>query len=170
MEYLQSTTTAAAKSLVLTYNERTHIFTINAMMRFIASLAPAAELQGKSSSDSAQVDGWVSFGWNSFEVPLEVLAMGVDSVRADMAKSLETLDDYLADNIYMVGDNITLADISLVIVLHKAVSSRALEINQAANVSRWCDTVTQEKFVQTALTSHATDGTVFGGCRCGHQR
>ena len=37
-ESLQSDTTALAKSLVLTYDDKTHISTTNAMMRLIASL------------------------------------------------------------------------------------------------------------------------------------
>ena len=163
-ESLQSDTTALAKSLVLTYDDKTHISTTNAMMRLIASLAPASQLQGQSDSESAQVDGWVSFGWNSFEVPLEVLEKdpSVDSVKADIAASLGTLDAHLKDKTYVVGGTISLADISLAIALHNAVSSGVLEV-KAANVARWYATITSQDFFQTTMTTPTSAGTVLGG-------
>ena len=163
-ESVQSQTIASAKSLVLTYNGKTQIFTVNSMMRLIASLAPASQLQGKSDIESAQIDGWVSFVWNSFEVPLEVLEIDsecIDAVKADLAASLAIVEWHLKEKTYIVGDMISLADISLATVLYRAVSCHVLTVT-SSNAARWYESVTKQDFFLEALKQPVANGTVIG--------
>lgn len=148
-ESLKSQTTSQAKSLVLTIEQKTHICTTNAMMRLIASMSPACQLQGKSDSESAVVDGWVSFGWNYLEVPLEVLGKDPndEAAKTDIATALVTMNVHLKDRSYMVGDGVTLADISLIFAADKIASSGIFELKDV-NLARWYDTVKKQTFFQ----------------------
>lgn len=164
------TKTANAKSLVLTYDEKTHVATSNAMMRLIASMAPATGLLGDTDAESALVDGWISFVFNSLDVPLEVLNRDatVQAVQTDVAQSLDTLDAHLAKQTYMVGDKITLADISLVLSLYRAVALGVWNVSDKKNVketnlARWYDTVIHQSFFQELLKTPASSGTIVGG-------
>ena len=146
-------TIPSTKSLVLTYNDKTQVFTVNAMMRLIASIAPAFQLQGNSDIESAMVDGWVSFVWSSLEVPLEALEIDlalVDVVRADIDTSLGLVEHHLQERMFLVGDMISLADISLAVVLNKAESSGVLA-NKTSNILRWYKYVTQQSFFQKSM-------------------
>lgn len=162
--------TAMAKSLVLTFDEKTHIGTTNAMMRLIASVAPATGLLGETDEESALVDGWVSYAFNSLDVPLDVLERDttVKSVQADIAHSLAVLDAHLTYQTFMVGHTITLADISIALSLHKAVALGAWDVSdmekvEETHVARWYDTVTHQSFFQTTLSTSVQGGTVLGG-------
>lgn len=150
---------------MLTYNGKNHAFTVNAMMRLIASLTPTSQLQGNSDIESAQIDGWVSFVWKSFEVPLEVLGIDsecADAVKADFAASLAIVESHLREKTYIVGDMISLADISLAVVLHRAVTFNVLTAVNTSNVARWYESTTKQDFFLAALKLPIADGTFIG--------
>ncbi|KAG7370968.1 asparaginyl-tRNA synthetase [Nitzschia inconspicua] len=113
-----------AKSLVLCYGD-VPVTTSNAMMRTIATLSPASCLLGTSAAEDATIDGWLSFIWTSIDLPLSVAGdeLGDNSaVEQDVAKALETIEKYLTESkrAYMVGNSLSLADISLAVSLSLA--------------------------------------------------
>jgi aspartyl/asparaginyl-tRNA synthetase len=113
-----------AKSLVLCYGD-IPVTTSHAMMRTIAMACPSSGLLGMSLLDDASIDGWLSFIWTSIDLPLSVSVDELDdssAVEQDVTKALETIENYLtrSKRTYMVGDCLSLADISLAISLNEA--------------------------------------------------
>lgn len=95
------------------------------MMRTISALAPASGLLGTSAVEDATIDGWLSFIWTSIDLPLSVAGDehgDTSAVERDLTKSLETIENYLSASkrTYMVGNALSLADISLAISLNSA--------------------------------------------------
>lgn len=109
-----------AKSLVLCCGD-VPVTTSHAMMRTVAAVAPSSGLLGKTPMDDATIDGWLSFIWSSLDLPLVVAASGGEThvVEQDVTKALETIEKYLSSSQrkYMVGDALSLADISLAVSL-----------------------------------------------------
>jgi glutathione S-transferase len=113
-----------AKSLVLCYGD-VPVTTSHAMMRAIAMASPSSGLLGISPMDDATIDGWLSFIWTSIDLPLSASRDELDELSAvehDVTKALETIEKYLtlSKRTYMVGDCLSLADISLAISLNEA--------------------------------------------------
>ena len=129
-----------AKSLVLTYKEQ-HVTTSNSMMRAVASLAPASGLLGTCDLEEAQIDGWLSFLWTSIDLPSYILAGGENiQIQKDLDEALAKLDGHLRDKRFMVGDAVSLADISLAISLEK------VKPNEGSNLSRWFDSISAQLY------------------------
>jgi tRNA synthetases class II (D, K and N)/Glutathione S-transferase, C-terminal domain len=101
------------------------VTTSHAMMRTIAALAPASGLLGTSAAEDATIDGWLSFIWTSIDLPLSVAgdeSGDPSAVEQDVTKALETIEKYLTESkrTFMVGNAVSLADISLAISLNSA--------------------------------------------------
>ena len=88
------------------------------------------------------------------EVPLEVLGKDAndEAVNTDIATALGTMGFHLKDRSYMVGDGVTLADISLIFAVDKIVSSGIFELKDAS-LARWYDTVKKQTFFQNTVSS-----------------
>jgi glutathione S-transferase len=133
-----------AKSLVLTFG-RTHVTTSNAGMRAVASLAPGSLLLGSSAIDDALVDGWLSFIWSSIDLPLLVVASsGNKQVQEHLERALQKIERHLTYQTYMVGNEITLADLSLAVSLRCA--GKAWKQKEGSNLLRWYNTITNQDF------------------------
>ncbi|KAL7692643.1 putative elongation factor 1B gamma, S-crystallin, glutathione S-transferase [Plasmopara halstedii] len=98
------------------------IFESGAIARYIARLRPDLGLYGKTFFESGQIDGWIDFSAFELEVPLEVWVhpiLGVGKfhaaastkAKADVRKALQTLENHLHLRTYLVGEQVTLADI-----------------------------------------------------------
>ncbi|CEG43519.1 elongation factor 1- [Plasmopara halstedii] len=98
------------------------IFESGAIARYIARLRPDLGLYGKTFFESGQIDGWIDFSAFELEVPLEVWVhpiLGVGKfhaaastkAKADVRKVLQTLENHLHLRTYLVGEQVTLADI-----------------------------------------------------------
>ncbi len=176
-EELIRLTSPLAKSLVLTIvnpsstspSEDTsiHVTTSHAMMRAIASWAPAVGLLGHTEMEKALVDGWVSFVWSSLELPLEAaqvlqqqqqqpsttngnttIAIGLEQIHA----ALHKLNDHLQYQTYLVGDAVTLADIALVVTLYTAVAWKTDDVvTKFENVQRWYQTMMHQDVIVKAI-------------------
>jgi glutathione S-transferase len=107
-----------AKALVVTYQGQP-VATVNAILRLIASLAPASKLLGVSDMDDALIDGWLSYIWSSVDLPLAAAGEN-EAVQKELKGALDTIEAHLAKNSYMVGDGVSLADISLAVSLQEA--------------------------------------------------
>ena len=135
---LRVQTTPMAKSLVLTVGE-IHLTTTNSMLRTIAELSPNTNLLGVTDIDKAQVDGWLSFVWSSLDVTLDA------DQQADLSAPLHTLEEYLHHRTYLVGENLTIADISLAVTLHMATVHNLCDCANYTNVHRFYETVHHQR-------------------------
>ena len=102
------------------------VFESNAIARYVARLTPAgaALLGGADPLTSAQVDQWVDFLSNEVDAPIlawflplagmrtEAECGTADAAIARVERGLAVLDGVLAGRTYLVGDAITLADIT----------------------------------------------------------
>lgn len=146
------------------HDHQHHIPTSLAMMRAIATITPISRLLGNSVVDDAKVDGWLSFIWSSIDLPFYVIskagterqenhagtddndenlpptpAAGVSVVaKQNLDGALEKIDIHLIDRTYMVGDHVTLVDISLSISIAAASEKHEDDIlRDKANLQRW---------------------------------
>lgn len=98
------------------------IFESNAIARYVAGLRRDSDLLGASYYESGLVDSWLDFCSNEIELPAclwvyPLLGLSdfdgavFNQAKTDLFAGLKTLQAYLKDNTYLVGDSITLADI-----------------------------------------------------------
>jgi elongation factor 1-gamma len=132
----------------------------NAIARYVARLRGDSELLGSSFFESAKVDSWIDFCSHDLELPASLWIYPVlgyipfnpataAQAKADVARALAVVEAYLADKTYLVGNKITLADITLVSTLlypFKFVADGAFR-SAFPNVIRWFTTcVNQPQF------------------------
>jgi glutathione S-transferase len=141
-----------AKTLVLMFGD-VPVTTSHAMMRTIASMVPTKGLLGSSPTDDATIDGWLSFIWNSIDVPLSV---GDD----DVGKALETIEQYLSGSkrTYMVGGSLSLADISLAVTLN-ASELGAARPTDGSTLAEYLTSIASQMETAAATTTSTTSTT-----------
>ncbi len=140
------------------------IFESNAIARYVAGSSRVGTLMGSTYFDSAKVNSWIDFCTNEIELPATVWfypALGymsanegaIAKAKADLAKALSVLDTYLADKTYLVGETVTLADITIVSALiypFKFVADGNYR-KPFGNVMRWFDTCVHQPQFQTVV-------------------
>lgn len=131
------------------------IFKSRAILRHIARINKNARLLGSSDFEQTLVDQWLEF--DSSELEPAVLALlnpifgwqpaltAEVSARAnsDLQKSLKILDAHLLLNTFLVGTQVTIADISLAGTLIPAYQFylEAAQRESFPNLLRWLDTL-----------------------------
>lgn len=137
------------------------IFESNAIARYVARIRRDTELCGVSFFESGQVDSWIDFSAHELELPATVWVYpvigympyneaAVTKAKADLATGLASLEKHLLDKTYLVGDKITLADITVASALVYPVKlvMDADYRKQFPCVMRWFTTcVNQPQFV-----------------------
>lgn len=140
------------------------IFESNAMARHVAKLRRDTGLTGSTVFEEAAVDAWVDFGANEVELPACVWfypvvgympfhADAYAKAKGDLAKALGILDAYLLDKTYLVGHQITLADICVVSALvypMKLVCDKAY-LKPFSNVVRWFNTCVNQPAFKSVI-------------------
>lgn len=136
------------------------IFESNAIARYVARMRRDTELYGCSFFESAQVDSWIDFCSHDLELPATVWiypVMGLlpysaataSKAKTDFARALAVLEAHLVDKTYLVGNKITLADITVATTLvypFKFVADASYR-SAFPNTMRWFDTcVNQPQF------------------------
>lgn len=134
-----------------------NIFESNAIARYVARLRPDAELFGTTFFEYAQVDSWMEFNAHELELPVTVWYYPVlghasynpslsAKAKADTSRALAVLENHLADKTYLVGDKITLADITIASTLVYPFKFVADASYRAAfpNVIRWFNTLVHQ--------------------------
>lgn len=131
---------ASKSSLTLCYGPELSIGSTPAALRLLANLAPAAELLGESAIDSACVDGWLSFDTTSVEVAVEAK----DS--EGFSQSMAYLEQHLANCTFLVGQGVTVADVSLVCSLYSAIQSGFwnLDAEKLPKITGWYNNITHQ--------------------------
>jgi elongation factor 1-gamma len=100
------------------------LFESSAIARYVARLRRDTELCGRTFFESGQVDAWVDFSSHQVEVPASLIVFPVlgfvpykkpadVQAWADLTKALDAMETHLQFRTYFVGEQVTLADISL---------------------------------------------------------
>ena len=104
-------------------------------MKIIASLDPLSTLKGTKEVDIAQIESWLTYGITNIEVPVLALKTAaaasketknggpmdlIASIKKDLAYALSVINCHVMPSKYMVGDDVTIADIALVCALKEA--------------------------------------------------
>ena len=100
------------------------IFESNAIARYVARLRSDADLYGRTFYESAVVDSWIDFCAHELELPCTLWVYPIigympfngaayGKAKAHVAAALKTLDAHLLDKTYIVGESVTLADITI---------------------------------------------------------
>jgi len=137
------------------------IFVSNAIARYVARLRRDTDFYGRTFYESAVVDSWIDFCAHELELPCTMWvypiigympynAAACAKAKEHVTKALATLDAHLADKTYIVGDSVTLADITLAsaLVYPAKLAMDAAFRAEFVNVFRWFDLcVHQPQFV-----------------------
>lgn len=100
------------------------IFSSGAIARYISRISRPVGLYGQNLIEGGMIDSWMEFCTHELEVPLCTWVLPVMGTypnipeatacaKEDVKRSMGVLDKHLLHNTYMVGDSITLADISV---------------------------------------------------------
>jgi len=145
--------------------ENGSIYESNAIARYVARLRPDAGLLGASFYENALVDQWIDFSTNELEPARGVWAytiMGalpsqnpkpLQEAKKDVEKALSILDAHFLHNTFLVGNQVTLADIAVFCALMEGYTklfSPALQ-KKFANVLRWFNTVANQPNVAAVV-------------------
>jgi len=140
------------------------IFESNAIARYIARLRLDTGLLGATAIEQGQVDQWVDFSANELEAARAVWLYQVLGFLANNPKALaeakketenclKILDSHLISNTFLVGNSITLADISVFVALvepfQKLFSPKL--VSQFPNLVRWFHTIHAQPQVQAVV-------------------
>lgn len=125
----------------------------NAICRYVAALRPDKRLLGANYYEGALVSQWIEFSAHTLEparaawlYPLDgIMSFNqeiYDECKKDMAAALRVLNDHLLNNTFLVGHEVTLADITVVCALldlYSKVFTPAF-LGAFPNVTRWFTT------------------------------
>lgn len=138
------------------------IFSSYAAARFVAGLRRDTGLTGNSLAEAASIDAWMDWTAQEVELPACVWfypvagytpfnASSYEKSKSDLAKALKVLNDHLNGKSYIVGNQITLADIvvaSALLYPFKLVTDPSY-LKPYENVLSWfTNCVSQEEFQQ----------------------
>ena len=98
------------------------IFESGTIAKYFAKCAPASGLLGQSAFETAKVDEWVAYNQSTIMpavMPVAYAALGHAIVKqevftaglAKLKSVLKVLNTHLADKHFLVGDNLTIADV-----------------------------------------------------------
>lgn len=137
------------------------IFESNAIARYIARIRRDSDLYGRTFYESAVVDSWIDFCAHELELPATMWVYPIigympfnatahAKAKDHVSKALKTLDAHLNLKTYIVGESMTLADITIAsaLVYPAKLAMDAKYRAQFPNVFRWFDLcVHQPQFV-----------------------
>ena len=160
-----------AKSMVAIFQGQP-VTTVNAILRLVASLAPVSKLLGATDMEDALVDSWMSFIWSSVDLPLVAIGES-ETVQQELKGAMDQIEAHLTKNSYMVGDSITLADISLAVSLKES----SYKCDEGSKLLEWYNKVTPvlesppapavaavpASAPPTASTSSSSEGVLLNG-------
>jgi len=133
------------------------IFSSVAIARYIARMRRDTGLCGSNFQESGLVDSWLEFITHELEVPMccwtypaKDLLPADDKVtnkaKEEFSRGLTVINSHLLNNTFMVGHNVTLADISLAVSLADGMKTQldAKFMKGFPNVMRWYKTISAQ--------------------------
>nr|CCA15330.1 calciumdependent protein 1 putative [Albugo laibachii Nc14] len=144
--------------------ENGSLFESNAIARYVARLRADSGLSGRTFFESGQVDSWMDFSAHELEVPLQMWLYPVfgymkfnagtkAKAMEDVKKALQVLENHLHLRTYLVGEQITLADIviaSLLVYPMKMLMDKEFRKPYSA-VNRWFNTLVNQPEFQKVI-------------------
>jgi elongation factor 1-gamma len=131
----------------------------------VSSLAPNSTLLGSNPKEAALVDQWISFFDSEIDVLLiflkRILTGGLQynksydqELRRRLNRPLDTVEAYLSKHTFLVGERLSLADISAATVFRGAFSTilGAAERAKYPHTWRWYETVINQPKVKDVLS------------------
>jgi elongation factor 1-gamma len=125
----------------------------NAIARYVARMRADTGLMGATFFESAEVDQWIDFCSHNIELPaciwfyptlgyMEANTNAIEKAKGDLAAALTVLDAHLASRTFLVGEAMTLADITIASTLVYPFKFVCDPKYRAAygNVVRWFET------------------------------
>jgi elongation factor 1-gamma len=126
------------------------VFESNAIARFIARVRRDTDLYGGSFFETGQIDSWMDFSANELELPATMWFYPIfgympfndaatSKAKVDMKAALGVLNTHLLTRTYLVGDKISLADITVASALVYPMKMLLDEAwrEEFVNVTRW---------------------------------
>ncbi|KAF8721974.1 hypothetical protein AX14_010034 [Amanita brunnescens Koide BX004] len=103
-----------------------------AIARYVAALAPNANLLGKDLKESALVDQWIHLAESEIDTPTNLIMMLLRHrvpynkpthtfAEERQLRTLDTLNAHLSSRTFFVGERITLADIAVAVYVLRAL-------------------------------------------------
>jgi len=135
-----------------------------AIVRYLAKIRLDTCLHGRNFIESGMVDSWIEWSASELEIPLCTITYpllglyennpaAAEQARMDMDEAVGVLEKHLVSNTYMVGHQLTTADISIICALNDAFVL-AFDGNfrrKHPNVMRWYDLITNQPAVKAVL-------------------
>ncbi|OJA13925.1 hypothetical protein AZE42_01333 [Rhizopogon vesiculosus] len=128
-----------------------------AIARYLAGLAPNSGLLGTTPEEAALVDQWVHFAESEIAIKNDTIAAmihnrlpynkGIHTSVADSEmRCLTSLETYLSTRTFLVGERITLADITTASILQRvvAVTADAAVRSKLVNTVRFLETIVHQ--------------------------
>lgn len=134
------------------------IYESEPIMRYIARLSPDFNLYGASNFEAGLIDQWMcntaSINGGVFGQFLRVIAKwqpddaAYKAANESFAKAIKPIDDHLALRTYLVGNQVSIADMSFISILYPAFSTvyTRKDRSKFKNVSRYFDHITSLPF------------------------
>jgi len=140
------------------------VFENTAILRYLARVHPEAGLYGSSVYQAALVDQWVDFGAVELEPVRHIWLLptkghikfdgkAYSEAKKELIDALKLLNEHLLHHTFLVGQQITLADIAIVAALVEPFTDlfdpsirKGFE-----NVTRWFNTVVNQKAFQNVV-------------------
>lgn len=133
----------------------------NTILRYLGNVSKFAPLNGSSLFETAEVNQWLEFSWAELETPLQTLlalkstnpdspAFGidvaikgkiVDKATKDAENALLVLESHLSSRTFIVGERITLADVTVYGAFELLQDVSTIDITKFVSVHRWYLTV-----------------------------
>lgn len=133
------------------------IFESNAIARYVGKARRDTDFCGSTFFESGQVDSWMDFSAHELELPVTLWLYPVlgymsanaeltAKAKADVARALTTLNTHLNDKTYLVGDKVTLADVTVASTLVYVFKFLADPVyrKKFGNVVRWFETIAHQ--------------------------
>mmetsp|Transcript_27981 Transcript_27981/g.80534 ORF Transcript_27981/g.80534 Transcript_27981/m.80534 type:complete len:364 (+) Transcript_27981:72-1163(+) len=154
-------------------NDGSTIFGSNAIARYVARIRNDTALMGATFVDSGLVDSWVDFCVHELEVPLccwvyplegsadQLPAAQAQRAKDDVSKALKVVNEHLLHQTFLVGEDVTLADIVMATTLMPAFDKAFDAEYQSSfpNVVRWYNTcINQPAFLKACKAKTAKPG------------
>ncbi|PFH37632.1 putative elongation factor 1-gamma [Besnoitia besnoiti] len=124
----------------------------NAICRYLARLRADKGLYGETLAEQGEVDMWLDFSTLEVEVPMCCLVQGgkvAERAQSDLTRALTAVNAHLKTRTFMVGENITIADLCLVTVLSYGFRSGKVDeqsiLAKHPHLKRWYETLVNQK-------------------------
>ncbi|SBT80038.1 elongation factor 1-gamma, putative [Plasmodium malariae] len=126
------------------------LFESNAISKYLCSLRREQNLLGKGVFEEAEVNMWVDFNTYELEIPVCCYISNKSNEKSlkHIKDTFTCVNNHLLLNQYMVGNNITLADIFICVIISFAIKSGKLEeslVKKYTNLYRLYDTIFNQK-------------------------